>query len=111
MRIDIPGTKKLRQNSFCCPLISVNITPPWMGKTEELGKLPSIQSYSGRHFGFQNQKGGRRGFWDEDSLSSNGYFQTQDPPGFPYLVVGTITNALGHLAPRTYNYKEELALT
>lgn len=68
MRIDIPGTKKVRQNSFCCPLISVNITPPWMGKTEELGKLPSIQSYSGRHFGFQNQKGGRRGFWDEDSL-------------------------------------------
>ena len=46
-----------------------------------------------------------------NSFSSNGYFQTQDPPGFPYLVVGTITNALEHLAPRTYNYKEELALT
>lgn len=68
MHIDIPGTKKVWQNSFCCLLISVNITPPWMGKTAELGKLPSIESYSGRHFGFQSQKGGRRGFQGEDSL-------------------------------------------
>lgn len=39
-----------------------------MAKTAELGKLPSIESYSGRHFEFQSQKGGRRGFQGEDSL-------------------------------------------
>ena len=39
-----------------------------MAKTAELGKLPSIESYSGRHFGFPSQKGGRRGFQGEDPL-------------------------------------------
>lgn len=29
-----------------------------MAKTAELGKLPSIESYSGRHFGFQSQREG-----------------------------------------------------